>query len=635
MTSPSEKEKESPSSEIIKQTLFIQDDEKVDEHNIEAPVLHKHQLNLANNAEGKIVNVLAGIPKHELYKQVEEFAKQHDLVDHTEILQKGALAAQSPSTFEDMDEFDENEKKYLRLEINSPWRIPIRLWMTIACCCIGAALQGWDQTGSNGAVLSFPKEFNIAAEKRQPNYERDQWLVGLITSMPYLASALVGCWLSKPFNDWFGRRGCIFITGIILIAAPIGSAVTQTWPQLLITRAIMGLGMGAKGSTVPIFAAEHSPTRIRAGLTASWQLFVAFGLFIGYSANAVVAKTGTIAWRLQLGSAFIPALPMTLGIWFTPESPRWLITRNKYRDAFNSLCAHNHTTLQAARELYYAHCLIEIEREASGSNGWLKRFTELFTIPRVRRATLAAFVVMLAQQLCGINIIAFFSASIFVQAGFTELQALNVSIGFGALSFVFCFGANYTMDTWGRRFLLLAGFPQMFWTLLAAGLCFLIPADDGHARVAGVATFIFLFAIAYALSEGPVPYAYCSEVFPVAQREQGMAFGVAITLFFATVLSITFFRIQAAFGNLGSFGLYAGFNIVALILIFLFLPETKGRTLEELDQVFSVPTRVFAKYQVTKTLPFWIKRYVLRDRNARLEPLYKIQDQMVGTGGKE
>lgn len=114
-----------------------------------------------------------------------------------------------------------------------------------------------------------------------------------------------------------------------------------------------------------------------------------------------------------------------------------------------------------------------------------------------------------------------------------------------------------------------------------------------------------------------------------------MAFGVAVTLFFASVLSMTFFRIEGVFGTLGSFMLYAGFNVVAFILIFLFLPETKGRTLEELDQVFSVPTRVFVRYQLTKTLPYWIKRYVLLDSSAKLEPLYKVQDEMVGSAGKE
>lgn len=369
-----------------------------DDGNLENPVLLSRQLDFANNEKGRIVNVLAGIPRDELYKQVAEFAHDHDLEDHTAMLQKGALVAQSPATFEDLSELDENEKYHLRREITHPWQVPMRLIWTVGCCCVGAALQGWDQTGSNGAVLSFPTEFGIAAAKGQHNYERDQWLVGIITSMPYLASALLGCWLSKPFNDWFGRRGCIFITGVILIAAPIGSAVSQTWVQLLITRAIMGISMGAKGSTIPLFAAEHAPTRIRGGLTASWQLFVAFGLFLGYSANAIVAKTGTIAWRLQLGSAFIPAVPMTLGIWFTHESPRWLINRGRYREAYASLCAHNHTPLQAARELYYAHCLIEAERKQIGSNSWMQRLIELFTIPRVRRATLAAFVVMIGQQ---------------------------------------------------------------------------------------------------------------------------------------------------------------------------------------------------------------------------------------------
>lgn len=114
-----------------------------------------------------------------------------------------------------------------------------------------------------------------------------------------------------------------------------------------------------------------------------------------------------------------------------------------------------------------------------------------------------------------------------------------------------------------------------------------------------------------------------------------MAFAVAVCLFFAAVLSITFFRIVGAFGTLGAFMLYAGFNIVALVLVFLFLPETKGRTLEELDQVFAVPTRTFAKYQVTQTLPFWLKRYVLRNRNADLQPLYRVEGQMLGNGGKE
>lgn len=124
---------------------------------------------------------------------------------------------------------------------------------------------------------------------------------------------------------------------------------------------------------------------------------------VGYSANAIVARTGKIAWRLQIGSAFIPAIPLVLFIYMCPESPRWLMARSRYAEAFSAFRKHNHSDLQAARELYYAHCLMQVEDELKGSNSWLNRYKELFTIPRCRRATQAAFVTMLSQQLCGIN----------------------------------------------------------------------------------------------------------------------------------------------------------------------------------------------------------------------------------------
>lgn len=118
-----------------------------------------------------------------------------------------------------------------------------------------------------------------------------------------------GCWLSDPLNHWFGRRGEIFITAIVLIATPIASGFSRNWQQLLVIRLIMGVGVGAKAATVPVYAAELSPARIRGALTMGWQLWVCFGIFLGFAANVVVKDVPRIAWRLQLGSAFIPAFP--------------------------------------------------------------------------------------------------------------------------------------------------------------------------------------------------------------------------------------------------------------------------------------------------------------------------------------
>lgn len=130
----------------------------------------------------------------------------------------------------------------------------------------------------------------------------------------------------------------------------------------------------------------------------------AFGIFLGFGANLVVAKVPNISWRLQLGSAFIPAVPLVLGVYFCPESPRWYMKKGLYQDAYKSLLRLRNNPIQAARDLYYIHAQLELEAEIIGQHTYMKRFVELFTIPRLRRATLAAFTVMMAQQMCGINV---------------------------------------------------------------------------------------------------------------------------------------------------------------------------------------------------------------------------------------
>lgn len=198
---------------------------------------------------------------------VETFARTYGLQDQLPLLKKGALVAQDPGNYENLD-LSESEKNALRIEVTRKWKHPVTLYVTIIVCSIGAAVQGWDQTGSNGANLSFPLEFGIGAGELpagpdNPNHDRDNWLVGLVNAGPYIGSAFLGCWLSDPINYFIGRRGTIFVSAIFLILTPIGGALTQTWQELLITRLLMGIGMGLKGSCVPIFAAENSPAAIR------------------------------------------------------------------------------------------------------------------------------------------------------------------------------------------------------------------------------------------------------------------------------------------------------------------------------------------------------------------------------------
>ncbi|KAF5351752.1 hypothetical protein D9756_007418 [Leucocoprinus leucothites] len=576
--------------------------------------------NLVNNTNARIQNPLHGIPKDKLLSQVEEFANEKGLEDITSLLQKGALIAQNPSQFETIAELEEAEKAVIRRETTHKWHQPRDLYFTVILCSIAAAVQGWDQTGSNGANLSFPDEFDISLSD-PVHGPRNEWIVGVINAGPYISSCLLGCWLTDPLNHFFGRRGTIFITGIFCTLSVIGSGCSQTWPQLFVTRLLLGIGMGAKASTVPVYAAENTPPSIRGGLVMSWQLWTACGIFLGFCANLILYQVGDIAWRLQLGSAFLPAIPLVVGIYFCPESPRWLMKKGRYLEAYESFKRLRNTELQAARDLYYVHRQLQEEFAVISGSTYISRFLELFTVPRVRRATLASWVVMIGQQMCGINIIAFYSSSIFLSAGYTVKSSLLASWGFGLVNWLFAFPAVWTIDTFGRRNLLLFTFPNMAWSLLAAGFCFFIPTDNS-ARIPCIALFVFIFAAFYSPGEGPVPFTYSAEVFPLTHREMGMSWAVATCLFWASVLSLTWPRMQTAMTSVGAFGFYAGLNVLAFVMIFLLMPETKQRTLEELDYVFAVPTSKHVKYQVTKFLPYWIKRWVFFQKDAKLEPLY-------------
>jgi MFS family permease len=260
-----------------------------------------------------------------LLRDVEKFCLEKNLTDDLPLIQKGALVAQDPANYEDISgEFAlaDTEVEVLRNEVLHKWRQPMTLYLTIFTCSIGAAVQGWDQTGSNGANLSMPAFFGIAGTSNH-----DTLLLGLVNSGPYIGSAFFGCWVSDPLNFYLGRRGAIFVAAIFCFLPVIGSALTQHWYELFACRLLLGFGMGAKGSTVPIFAAENAPASIRGALVMSWQLWTAFGIFLGYCANLAVAHVGKNAWRLQLGSALIPAIPLLLFVFFCPESPRWYMSR--------------------------------------------------------------------------------------------------------------------------------------------------------------------------------------------------------------------------------------------------------------------------------------------------------------------
>ncbi|KAA6411376.1 MAG: sugar transporter [Lasallia pustulata] len=577
-------------------------------------------------------NVLSGMNHAELLKDVDNFAQQHNLADKRSILQTGALLAQdrflydqittlkasSPGVYDSLYTPTIRDVQALRDEISNPWHHKKQIPRTIVLCSIGAAVQGWDQTAANGANLRWPSALNIPGGGNGA-------LFGLVNAAPWMSAGLLGCWLSDPLNFYSGRRGCIFLGAIFCILPIIGSAFAQKWQHLLICRLLLGLGIGLKATTIPVYMAENSPKSIRGALVMTWQLCVAFGIFLGSSVNLIVPNH----WRLQLGSALIPAVPLLVGIYFCPESPRWYIKKRRYQDAYRSLKRLRNTKLQAARDLYYIHkqlhdqkcatsrsirrsfsarnATFHVRQTSRGLRSYLVRLWELFVVDRIRQATLASFTVMIAQQICGINIIAFYASTIFayVSTGKPIAQNSNdqnprpvlwYSFGYGIANFLFAFPALYTIDRWGRRTLLLITFPLLAMSLLVAGLCSLLSNHD--IRIGLVATFVIIYTAIYSTGEGPVPFTYSAEVFPLSHREIGMSFAVATNFIFAAILSVTFPSMLDRFRPAGAFVFYASLNVIAFIMIFLLVPETRQRTLEDLDYIFDKPIKEFARESI-------------------------------------
>ncbi|KAL9628992.1 MAG: hypothetical protein Q9204_005533 [Flavoplaca sp. TL-2023a] len=517
----------------------------------------------------KLQNPLADMSYDELMTDVEQFAKEHNLEYALDDIQKGALVSQNKAGFENFDRLTDDDKTLIREEKLHRWRQPRMMYYMTILCAGSAIVQGMDQSAVNGAQAFYFPYFGIGDDR--------VWLQGLINGAPYLCSAVIGCWSTKPLNYYLGRRGTIFVSCFISIAASLWMAVVG-------------------------------------------EMWTAFGIMLGFIAGVVFggvripAGVDDTQWRMILGSTAIPPMFVCAQVYLVPESPRWYMSKGRYEKAFESLQRFRWSRFQAARDLYYIHKQIAIEYELQEGKNLLKEF---FVVPRNRRAAQSSFFVMFMQQ-----VIAYYSTVIFQDSGFSRSNALLVSMGTGIVNWLFAIPAVYTIDTFGRRNLLLVTFPLMGIMLLITGFSFFAP--EGIGRLAGVATGIYLFMVVYSPGEGPVPFTYSAEAFPLYIREYGMAFATATTWGFNFILSLTWPALEASFTTPGAFGFYAFWNFFGWGFAYFCLPETKERTLEELDTVFSVRTRDHAKYYMDM-LPWYLSKYVFRRDVEPRKPLHALE----------
>ncbi|KZZ86643.1 MFS sugar transporter [Ascosphaera apis ARSEF 7405] len=562
----------------------------------------------------KLHNPLEGLSHAALIRRGSHYARFYQIGDEDDIraFELGAILAQAPEKFEEVEGLREEEKAVLRREFANRWSQPVLMYVLIVFCSMCAAVQGMDETVVNGAQILYKPQLGIGRET-----QRDAWLTGLVNSAPYLCCAVAGSWLTVPFNHWFGRRGTILLTCCFSAIACLWQGFVNTWWHMFIARFFLGFGIGPKSATVPMYVAEMTPPAIRGALVMQWQVWTAFGIMLGYAADLMFFSvpdpphiTG-LSWRLMLASAMVPALFCCIFAFLCPESPRWYLSKGHHYQAYKTLCKLRHDKIQAARDLFYMYTLLEAETKMKLGQ---PKIVELFTVPRNRRALVASEIVMFMQQFCGVNVIPYYSSEIFLRAKFSEIASLAASFGFGVINWLFAIPAIYTIDTFGRRKLLLFSLPLMSLFLFFAGFSFWIPTDtDAHhsAHIGCIALGVYLYGVVYSPGAGPVPFTYSAEAYPLYVRAYGMSLATATTWFFNFVLAITWPSMVTAFTEQGAFSFYASWNVVGFFLVLMFVPETKGKTLEELDEVFSMSTTMRVKF-ASANIKYFVQRHILR-----------------------
>lgn len=528
--------------------------------------------------------------KREAIESGERIARESGLDDKIDYIKKGALLASFPSSILDKEYFTDEEQYQFEESVKRPWLQPFALYLLAATSAMSAAVQGMDESAVGGAQLFYVSVYGI---DKDTTYDAN--IRGIVNAIPYLAASLVGCWISIPSNYFIGRRATIFWSSFLAAASGLWQAFSPSWEMLLVGRLIMGITIGVKSATVPVFTAESTPPSIRGGLVMLWQTLTAFGVMMGFIMGIAFLDLGKHNWRFMLGSVFPLPLVVCGTIFLSPESPRWLLAKGKRKEAYNAFLKLRRNELIAAKDFYYAYVLVELE-ESFSRGPWYKKYIDIFTIPRNRSAALASAILMFGQQFCGVNVLTFYISTVLVGAGFSNRSALSGSCGFGAIAFCGAVTAIPLIDRKGRRFLVLSTYPFLavflFWT------AFSFESNDSITKLGLVLTGIYVYVYLYGIGSGPVPFTYNAESGSITVRDAHSSLGTATTWLFCFILGFTLPNMERSMKIQGVFCFYAAWCIVLFFLIYFFVPETKGYTLEELDLIFGIPIKEHASFQL-------------------------------------
>ncbi|XP_057419525.1 probable polyol transporter 6 [Lotus japonicus] len=453
-----------------------------------------------------------------------------------------------------------------------------------------AIISGYDTGVMSGALLFIKEDIGISDTEQEI-------LAGILN-----LCALVGCLVAGRTSDYIGRRYTILLASSLFLIGAVFMGYGPNYVILMIGRCVCGVGVGFALTTAPVYAAEISSASYRGFLSSLPELCIGLGIFTGYISNYFLGKLALkLGWRLMLGLAAIPSLGLTLGILTMPESPRWLVMQGRLRDAKNVLLEVSNTTEEAElrfRDIIVAagfdeNCNDEVVNQPQKSHQGEGVWKELFLrpTPPVRRMLIAAIGIHFFEHATGIEAVMLYSPRIFKKAGVTTKDKLLLAtIGVGLTKIVFLSISTFLLDRVGRRRLLQISTTGMIFGLTILGFSLTIVDHSSKKLLWALSLSIvatYTFVAFYNVGLAPVTWVYSSEVFPLRLRAQGNSIGVAVNRGMNAAISMSFISIYKAITIGGAFFLFAGMSVLAWVFFYFCLPETKGKSLEEMEMVFS------------------------------------------------
>ena len=425
---------------------------------------------------------------------------------------------------------------------------------------LGGLLFGYDTGVISGALIFIKREFGLTTAAEE------------IVVSGVLLGATIGAIAGGKAADLFGRRRVLLVTAAIFGIGALASGMAPSPAILILSRVVLGLAIGLASTNVPVYLSEVAPPHARGRVVSLFQLAVTIGIVVAYLTDYAFA--GIEGWRWMLRLAVVPALVFGTGMFFLPETPRWLIHRGHHEVA--------HRVLVRIRDVADVNIEIDEIKMSLAQQTESGRWTDLLR-RQVRPALVVGLGLAIFQQITGINTVIYYAPKILQAAGFNSASgAILATAGVGVVNVGMTIVAMFLVDRAGRRPLLLVGIAGMIFTLGMLGLSFRISHPSGH--LAWIAVICLMAYVAsFAISLGPIFWLLIAEIYPL--RIRGLAEGTAATFNWGSnlIVSLTFLTLLEKVGASATFLLYAFASVASWLFAYYLVPETKGRTLEEIE----------------------------------------------------